>query len=370
MITKKKINRAGFYFINKPSGLSQNEANAILMDFRFIHQHPMTLFRHTIERKLKKHKIDALVSQRLKRISSIIKKLKIHKKMHLSRMQDIGGLRIVVENIKEVTLIRDELIEVGKHSRSKFSFANEKDYIETPPESGYRSIHLVYKYDKTIPLKKQCRVEIQIRTRIQHSWATAIEVMGTFLNQPLKQNFGEQKYLDIFKDISKLFVSLEKRDIDYKFVQGIKKNIEDMELLKQLESFSIVTKHISNDSKGKYLLLIMDFKQEEIKIFQYGSANFDKANKYYLQIELENLNNKAVEVVLLSIQDVKKLNQSYPNYFMDTTEFIKNLTKVFEFVDKLEYIKNILGDINNEQLKAETSKMYEYVFTKTIEQSD
>jgi (p)ppGpp synthase/HD superfamily hydrolase len=54
----------------------------------------MTLFRHTIDRKLKKHNINALVSQRLKRIPSIVKKLEIQENMQLSRMQDIGGLQL------------------------------------------------------------------------------------------------------------------------------------------------------------------------------------------------------------------------------------------------------------------------------------
>jgi ppGpp synthetase/RelA/SpoT-type nucleotidyltranferase len=64
--------------------------------------------------------------------------------------------------------LRDEIKKVEKHRNFKFTFANEKNYIETPADSGYRSIHMVYKYDKGIELRKQCRVEIQIRTRLQH----------------------------------------------------------------------------------------------------------------------------------------------------------------------------------------------------------
>jgi ppGpp synthetase/RelA/SpoT-type nucleotidyltranferase len=104
----------------------------------------MTLFRHTIDRKLKKHNINALVSQRLKRIPSIVKKLEIQENMQLSRMQDIGGLRIVVDTIQEANLIRDEIKKVEKHRNFKFTFANEKNYIETPADSGYRSIHMVF----------------------------------------------------------------------------------------------------------------------------------------------------------------------------------------------------------------------------------
>jgi hypothetical protein len=40
-------------------------------------------------------------------------------------------------------------------------------------------------------------------------------------------------------------------------------------------------------------------------------------------MELEHFDNNVVEVVLLSIQDIKKLRQSYPNYFMDRDENFK-----------------------------------------------
>lgn len=123
MITKEKINQAGLRFINKNSKVSQLEASEILQEFRANHQHPMTLFRHLIDRKLKKHKIQALVSQRLKRIPSIIYKLKKQKNMKLSRMQDIAGLRIVVNSIDDVYIIRDAIRKVENHSNFKFSFA-------------------------------------------------------------------------------------------------------------------------------------------------------------------------------------------------------------------------------------------------------
>ncbi|NYT27955.1 MAG: RelA/SpoT domain-containing protein [Candidatus Thiodubiliella endoseptemdiera] len=226
VISNKKIDQAGRRLINKESQLSVQEANSILQEFRLIHQHPMSLFRHIIGRKLKKYSIDAAPVQRLKRIPSIVKKLKIQKNMNLSRMQDIGGLRIVLENMEEVNLVRNEIKKVEKHGNFKFTFANEKNYIKNPPDSGYRSIHMVYKYNRNIELEKQCRLEIQIRTKLQHYWATAVEVLGTCLNQPLKQSLGDDKYLDIFKNISKLFVSLEEKDIVTTYKTGFKRFVD------------------------------------------------------------------------------------------------------------------------------------------------
>jgi len=369
-ISKGKINQAGYSLIGKGGKLTKDEVNDALRYFRYIHQHPMLLFRHTIDRKLKKNGVEALVSQRLKRIPSIIKKLKIQKTMRLSRMQDIGGLRIVVNTVSEVYLIRDEIKKAEQHGNFKFIFANEKDYIKSPQDSGYRSIHLVYKYEKGIPSEKQCRVEVQIRTELHHSWATAVEVVGTYLNQPLKQSFGDARYLDIFKKISKLFVSLESislesKDINYKFVTEVKDDIDNVKLLEKLENFNIIAKHLDDNAQGQYALLKMDLRQNTIEITQYSKAKFKQANKDYLEMELDN-NNKLVEIVLISMQDIQKLKQSYPNYFMDTAEFIKNLNILFKSTQRVQKIEEMIDSAKNEQ-KIALNEMRNGIFGNILE---
>lgn len=364
--SKEKINQAGYCLSGKISKVSRNKANDLLNYFRSIHQQPMALFRHLIDRKLNKLKIEALVSQRLKRRPSIVKKLKIEKNMSLSRMQDIGGLRVVVDTINEVNSVRDEIRKVEKHGSFKFTFVNEKNYIKNSLSSGYRSIHLIYKYDKGIEIEKQCRVEVQIRTKLQHSWATAVEVVGTYLGQALKQSRGDDKYLDIFKDIGKLFQELEVGKIEYKSIEKVKQDIEKIELLNKLRSFNIVADHISNSTKGQYILLKMDFKQRSVEIIQYSKAKFKQANAYYLKMEIDNLNNGAVEIVLISIQDIKKLEQSYPNYFMDTTEFIKNLEKLFESAETMQKLKNRINNSKKEKEKIALNQMFDNIFKNTL----
>ena len=361
-ITKGEIDRVGGRLVNG----SPNEGdNSVLEYFRSIHQHPMALFRHTIDRKLKKHKVEALVSQRLKRRPSIISKLEIQENMNLSRMQDIGGLRIVVKTIQEVDLIRNEIRKVEQHRSFKFIFSNEKDYIKDPKDSGYRSIHMVYIYEKNVLPEEKCRVEIQIRTQLQHSWATAVEVLGTYLNQPLKQSVGPQEYLDIFKKISKLFVSLESKDINHEFVTEVKDDIDNVQLLEKLENFNIIAKHLDDNVQGQYALLKMDLRQNTIEITQYSKAKFRQANKDYLEMELDN-NNKLVEIVLISMQDIQKLKQSYPNYFMDTAEFIKNLNILFKSTQRVQKIEEMIDSAKNEQ-KIALNEMRNGIFGNILE---
>lgn len=58
---------------------------------------------------------------------SIIEKLNRLGGIELSRMQDIGGLRIVVPTIDDIKKVHDRLLR----KTSTLSLSNEKDYINT-----------------------------------------------------------------------------------------------------------------------------------------------------------------------------------------------------------------------------------------------
>ncbi len=67
------------------------------------------------------------------------------------------------------------------------TLAQKDDYIEHPKESGYHGIHLIYQYrsDKRTD-NNSLKIEVQLRSQLQHAWATAVETVGTFVQQALK----------------------------------------------------------------------------------------------------------------------------------------------------------------------------------------
>jgi ppGpp synthetase/RelA/SpoT-type nucleotidyltranferase len=100
-------------------------------------------------------------------------------------MQDIGGLRAVVREVDYVYKLRDLLLK----GRFLHKLVREDDYIRKPKASGYRSLHLVYRYaNKYAPEYTGLQIEIQLRTELQHIWATAVETMGIILKQSLKSD--------------------------------------------------------------------------------------------------------------------------------------------------------------------------------------
>ena len=84
------------------------------------------------------------------------------------------------------------------------------DYIEKPKDDGYRSLHQVFKYKSTIaPELNGLFIELQIRTKLQHSWATAVETLGLVEKSSFKTGEGAEEFKRFFKLASVLFAHHE-----------------------------------------------------------------------------------------------------------------------------------------------------------------
>lgn len=117
----------------------------------------------------KKNPIESVYG-RVKTPKSILAKLK-RMNMDFSEIRnlsDIGGIRITCKYIQEVY----EIFELLK-SRKDIEIFWIKDYIENPKPSGYRSLHLITKYNaETIDGRITINIEFQIRTLAMHLWAS------------------------------------------------------------------------------------------------------------------------------------------------------------------------------------------------------
>lgn len=110
------------------------------------------------------------VHGRVKSPKSIVAKLQ---RMNMEfddirNLSDIGGVRIICKYVQEVY----EIFELLK-SRKDIEIFWIKDYIENPKPSGYRSLHIIAKYNaETIEGRLPINVEFQIRTLSMHLWAS------------------------------------------------------------------------------------------------------------------------------------------------------------------------------------------------------
>ncbi len=343
--SKSKVNWAGDILISETSHLKEVErALEILDNWRAIHRYPMHIFKKRLKGVSEKLDEESLAVQRLKRLPSILKKLQRkyygnEPTMKLSQMQDIAGCRVVMSNVEVVKKLYKEGYIRGDLKHKK---VNEKDYITKPKEDGYRGIHLMYKYKSDKEGKKEYNgllVEVQIRSKLQHLWATAIETVDLFTRQAIKSNEGQKEWMDFFKLVSSAFALMENTPLvpntptdEKELYSQIKKKEEELHIIKVMSGWTQAVQVFSKASKEKpdlkFFLLELDITGEKLNITGYPEGHEEKAISDYAKAEKRNQGKKEYDVVLVGVDAANDLKKAYPNYFADTKEFLDNLKKI------------------------------------------
>ncbi len=345
--SKSKLDFAGNLLISETSLEKEKEkALEILDNWRAIHRYPMHIFKKRLKRVSEKMDKEALSVQRLKRLPSILKKLQRKylgkdPTMKLSQMQDVAGCRVVLSN---VTLARELYKEGYVKGDIKHKKVNEKDYITYPKEDGYRSIHLIYRYKSDKEGKKDYNgllVEVQIRSKLQHLWATAIETVDFFTRQAIKSNEGQKDWMDFFRLVSSAFAIIEgtplvpntpinKREL----YSQIKEKEKELQVVKVMRGWAKAIKVFEHSVKAKpklqFFLLELDIVGEKLNISGYTKLQEEKAILDYARAEKRNQGQKEYDVVLVGADTTNDLKKAYPNYFVDTEEFLVNLQKILD----------------------------------------
>jgi len=332
--SKKAVKRAGECLINEDASDEDiSVAMDVLSNWRSAHAYPMHAILIFLRNQSAKIDGKSIVVQRLKRTPSIVGKLKRIDGMKLHRMQDISGCRSVVSNISKVRALRDSIVD----SRTRHKLHREDDYITQPKPSGYRGVHLVYKYNGQKTAYQDYFVEIQLRSKVQHAWATAVEVVEHFTKQALKASQGNKDWLNFFRYASAEFAKLENSAID----PGLVGTDTYAELLRleqklnakvRLNAFTVSTQFISerSDRKSDYFLLELTEHASQIQVTQFSPENLGQATNQYIECEKKAKARPEYDVVLVSASSVHNLMAAYPNYFADSKGFVKHLEQVIQ----------------------------------------
>ena len=343
--SREQVKRAGIYLVENEDipDIDDNEllvkwfeAHRVLTNWRACHSYPINTFQSTLRQKLRAIDGVALVAQRLKRTPSIIKKLKRFPSMSLSRMQDIGGLRAVVSSLSQLK----DLYANYKATRFTHALVSEHDYVANPKSSGYRSVHLVYKYKLRVPSPYEgLQVELQFRTKLQHAWATAVETVGTFLEHSLKSSEGPDEWLNFFSLVSSAFAHTEgtTRVPGYEHMdkaetyqrtasEAARLGVNDL-----LRGYSSVVKAIpTGATRSAYYLVELQLSGDDrsVNITPFARDKLEEANIKYSEAEQRSSPSSPMQVVLVSAGSIESLKRAYPNYFLDTHEFLSQLEKI------------------------------------------
>lgn len=275
---------------------------------------------------------DDLVSsaKRLKRIESIKIKLKRFKTLRLSSLQDVAGVRLILKD----TAALDRTFTRIRGASAKSKLKRLDDYCYRPKSDGYRGIHLVYQN----PSNKL--VEIQLRTELQHVWATSVEVYGFLKSTSFKTGSGEADWKEFFCILSSYFALLEDspvleqhqtfsiKKLKSKLRQQTRK-LNAIEILNAAANgIEIVIQKKNKAKMGKHAIVELDYNSKTTTIEVYSKKDFDKAVSDYTSRELFLGSDSSRNVVFVNIESVEALEQAFPNYFLDTRKLLKILSEL------------------------------------------
>ena len=312
-----------------------DEARRVVGNWRSAHAFPLNTLQNGLRQHIGKVKISATVSQRLKRIPSTVAKLRRFRNMKLSRMQDMGGCRGVVATVDQVR----KLQQCYRRSGAKHQPVNGRDYIEKPKESGYRSVHLVYRYQSASnQVYNGLLIEVQLRTRLQHAWATAVETAGAFLGQALKSSEGERDWLRFFALVGSAFAMDEGcagvpgTPPDPKVLEHETRMLaRQLEVAAKLTEYAKLLKVITDDELAKrhhFFLLERRPDRRRIYVTGYKRGELAKSTDAYFRAEERVKDINGAEVVLVSTDSVAALRRAYPSYYLDTRLFLQEKKRV------------------------------------------
>lgn len=272
----------------------------------------------------------AYLGARLKRIPTMLRKLDRPRRFTLWQMQDIGGLRAVVDTPDHAFALAELLRDASPY----FALVGKPmDYIQRPKPSGYRSIHFIYKYvadEEDDPILNDLTIEVQIRTRLQHAWATSNEIVGTFRREALKSGEGDPNWLRLFTLAGAVVARKEGTPIGRTVPSDPAMfDAELADLKNRLNVFDRVsayntTKQISESvgQDAKLFVLTFNLKTRNVRISPFAGGEFAAAISRYREAEREHLEDPDYDTVLVNVDSVAELHDAFPNYFADTTLFL------------------------------------------------
>ena len=175
------------------------------------------------------------------------------------------------------------------------------------------------------------KTELQVRSLLQHSWATAIESLSLKKSIDMKAGEGDDKTLRYMKLISALFAleentpkNIPKEPIE--IFNEAKKLDEETGALKIIRAIKMLPT-FSGGNKKAYYVIRVNAQTGEAKIYGYDNMQFEAAADFCAEIEK---NNSTSFAVLVSAKDAASLLKAYPNYLADTNLFVQEVDKLYK----------------------------------------
>ena len=246
-------------------------------------------------------------------------------------MHDIGGCRVILDNL-------DHLYRLNKSLDSSRTVHGVKsyDYINKPKSTGYRGIHRVYKSYNNLESHdyKGFQIEVQLRTKLQHLWATTVEIVDIIEKETLKTNpqAADTDWKRLFFIMGEFLAvkdgpnSLSKEE-SQNYIEELASLNKKLAAFQKLDAFNraFQVDEIKNKSKDTgFALLVHNTETQMGRVFLYAANKKQEALTHYAEQEKQTHNN----VLLVAGNDLKSIEKAYPNYLNDTSEFLSEFSRI------------------------------------------
>lgn len=309
------------------------EAIETLSRWRSAHRYPLNSFNMTLRNRALSVDKDAVVAQRLKRLDSVVRKLSRRQTMQMSQMQDVGGCRAVVGGMRNLSALQ----KLYQSRPLAHSLIKVDDYVSSPKDDGYRSLHFRYRFrGRSVSTPWDgLRIEVQLRTKLQHSWGTAVETIDAFTGQNVKFGDGSAEWRRFFALMGSVHAHNERQS----FIPGTPTSIQELRdevshlearlrVTYLLRSYAQISQHIEGRTSGKAYWYLLELIPADNRIRLRGFPNQLHATAQLAYAEAERrFADTQNQAVLVSVNSIKDLKKAYPNYFGDTRLFVSTLER-------------------------------------------
>lgn len=295
------------------------------------HGYPMYRIKNEAFAKIKACKVKGLPVARLKRMRSVRRKLATIS-TKLDQIQDLGGCRIILPSIADANALIARFRGHAVHT-----LHNEKSYITEPKLGGYRSHHMIFKFkgSQDTEVFNNRRIELQIRTQLQHAWATAVEAVGYMRGEELKSGKGNEDWLRLFDLMSAELAMVENCPEPAHLPEHLTRVAEIRDLDASLSAASVLdgisqavkftSGYVQGADPPKFFRIEFNRQTNQVRVSPHRSPRIGFSEQHSVEQVVEETGNKDVNTVLVSADSIEELRAGFPNYFGDVKMFTSAL---------------------------------------------
>jgi ppGpp synthetase/RelA/SpoT-type nucleotidyltranferase len=263
-----------------------------------------------------------IVGQRLKRYNTIVDKITSGRSQDLSTMHDIAGVRAIFRSIEEVADFRGQM-RLSKAQHRLTHESTKFDYIASPKSTGYRGIHEVM--ERQVPSRSGAewnglKFEVQLRTAVQHAWATAVEIYDDTQASRFKFEASANPAYEQFLIVSEMFARVHESSL------GCLHDQSDIALAERFTELESETHTVTMIHGLQVAVNYRPLEKNSIlqrtvngELIVHPFSSFPRALREISNIEARP---ETLNAVLVGAKTPYHIREAFRNYFEDTADFV------------------------------------------------